>query len=144
MTTVTGTSTATAGTGAASGAASGGTSAATTSSTALSMNSDTFLNLLLTQMKNQDPTKPMDSTQYMGELATFSEVEQSTKTNQKLDSILASSYLGQADSAIGRTVTSQDGTVSGVVSSVRITTDGPEATLRDGRTLILGSGVTLS
>ncbi|MFE1602417.1 flagellar hook assembly protein FlgD [Methylobacterium sp. ID0610] len=120
------------------------TSAKTTSSTAASLNSDNFLSLLLTQLKNQDPTKPMDSTDYMGELATFSEVEQSTKTNQKLDAILASNYLSQADQAIGRTVTSSDGSVSGTVSAVKITSDGPVATLKDGRELLLGNGVTLS
>jgi flagellar basal-body rod modification protein FlgD len=126
------------------GTSSGQNTAKTTSSTAASLNSDAFLNLLLTQLKNQDPTKPMDSTDYMGELATFSEVEQSTKTNQKLDAILSSNYLSQADQVIGRTVTSEDGTISGTVASVKITTDGPLAHLTDGRDLLLGSGVVVS
>lgn len=111
---------------------------------ASSVNADAFLNLLLTQLKNQDPTKPMDSTDYMGELATFSEVEQSTKTNQKLDAILSSNYLSQADTAIGRTVTSSDGSISGTVASVKITTDGPLARLTDGREVLLGNGVVIA
>ena len=100
-----------------------------TSSVASSMNSDTFLTLLVAQLKNQDPTKPMDSTQYVGELATFSQVEQATKTNQKLDSLLASSFLDQADSVIGRTLTSADGTVTGTVQSVKVTADGVTRTV---------------
>ena len=47
-----------------------------------------FLKLLIAQMKNQDPTKPMDSTAFMAQLATFSQVEQSVSTNTKLDSLL--------------------------------------------------------
>src|SRR3712207_8435764 len=35
-----------------------------------------FLKLLMAQMKNQDPTEPMKSTEYMAQLATFSQVEQ--------------------------------------------------------------------
>ncbi|WP_329618817.1 flagellar hook assembly protein FlgD [Methylobacterium ajmalii] len=114
-----------------------------TSSVASSMNSDTFLTLLVAQLKNQDPTKPMDSTQYVGELATFSQVEQATKTNQKLDSLLASSFLDQADSVIGRTLTSADGTVTGTVQSVKVTADGVQARLTSGADVLLTSGITI-
>jgi flagellar basal-body rod modification protein FlgD len=105
---------------------------------------DNFLRLLLTQMKNQDPTDPMKSTEYMAQLATFSQVEQAVKSNEKLDALLSSSALSQADSVIGRTVTSADGTVSGQVTSVRITSQGPLATLANGRELLLGQGIVVS
>jgi flagellar basal-body rod modification protein FlgD len=105
---------------------------------------DNFLRLLLTQMKNQDPTDPMKSTEYMAQLATFSQVEQAVKSNEKLDALLSSSALAQADSVIGRTVTSADGTVSGKVTSVKITSQGPLATLTTGRELLLGQGIVVS
>ena len=54
---------------------------------------DAFLLLLVTQLKNQDPTEPVDSTQYMAQLATFSQVEQSMQSNTKLDSLLTSSAM---------------------------------------------------
>ena len=113
------------------------------SSFAASMNSDTFLTLLMAQLKNQDPTKPMDSTAYVGQLATFSQVEQATKTNTKLDSLLASSFLDQADTVIGRTLTSADGTQTGIVQSVRVTSDGALARLTSGQDVLLTSGVTI-
>ena len=104
-----------------------------------------FLQLLVAQLKNQDPTSPMDSTSYLSQLASFSTVEAQTNTNNKLDSLLTSSALQTADSAIGRTVTSADGTVSGVVSSVSIVSSGsPVATLADGSTITLDSGVKIS
>ncbi|KMO32661.1 flagellar hook assembly protein FlgD [Methylobacterium aquaticum] len=135
-------------TSATAGSAATGTSAAAAaakagSSFAASMNSDTFLTLLMAQLKNQDPTKPMDSTAYVGQLATFSQVEQATKTNQKLDSLLASSFLDQADTVIGRTLTSADGTTTGTVQSVRVTSDGALARLTSGQDVLLSSGVVI-
>jgi flagellar basal-body rod modification protein FlgD len=113
-------------------------------SVAAKMNADTFLKLLMAQLQNQDPTKPMDSTAYVGQLATFSQVEQATKTNQKLDSLLTSSFLNQADAIIGRTLTSADGLTTGTVQSVRVTGDGVMAKLADGREMLLASGISIS
>jgi flagellar basal-body rod modification protein FlgD len=108
------------------------------------VNYNTFLKLLLEQMRNQDPTNPMNSTDYMAQLATFSQVEQSMIGNSKLDALLSSSALSQADSVLGRTVTSADGQVSGQVASVRITNEGAMAKLTDGSELLLGPGVVIS
>jgi flagellar basal-body rod modification protein FlgD len=119
-------------------------SAPKTSESAATLNYNNFLKLLLAQMKNQDPTAPMDSTDYMAQLATFSQVEQSMIGNSKLDALLSSSALSQADSVIGRTVTSSDGAVSGQVASVRITNEGAVAKLGDGRELLLGPGIVVS
>jgi flagellar basal-body rod modification protein FlgD len=115
-----------------------------TSESAATLNYNNFLKLLLAQMKNQDPTAPMDSTDYMAQLATFSQVEQSMIGNSKLDALLSSSALSQADSVIGRTVTSSDGEISGQVASVRITNEGALAKLSDGSELLLGSGIVIS
>lgn len=49
----------------------------------------TFLKLMTTQMQNQDPTDPMDSSQYATQLATFSQVEQQVRTNDLLASLSA-------------------------------------------------------
>jgi flagellar basal-body rod modification protein FlgD len=108
------------------------------------MDYNAFLKLLIAQLKNQDPTKPMDSTEFVAQLATFSQVEQSISANSKLDSLLTASGLSIADSVIGRTVTSPDGTVSGTVVSVKITRDGPVATLANGTTLALSAGIEVA
>jgi flagellar basal-body rod modification protein FlgD len=113
----------------------------TTSKTAVDYQS--FLKLLIAEMKNQDPTKPMDSTQYVAQLATFSQVEQSVKTNTKLDQIMQSSALSQADAIIGRSITSADGKTTGVVSSVRLASSGLIAVLQDGTEVAVGPGVSV-
>ncbi len=104
---------------------------------------DAFLKLLVAEMSNQDPLNPTDSTEYIAQFASFSNVEQSIQTNKKLDSLMMVSALTQANSLIGRTATSADGTVSGAVAAVRVVEGGVEALLEDGRTLPLGPGLTV-
>jgi flagellar basal-body rod modification protein FlgD len=104
-----------------------------------------FLKLMVTELQNQDPTSPTDPTQYLSQLASFSSVEQQVNTNNKLDTMLTSQALTQADATLGRTATSPDGTVSGIVQSVAIGSDGTlTATLANGQALVLNNGVTLS
>ena len=93
---------------------------------------ETFLKLLVAEMKNQDPTNPMDSTQYVSQLASFSSVEQSVQLNKKLEMILESNSLAQADAILGRYITSQDGSQSGIVSQVIIASDGVVAVTENG------------
>lgn len=69
----------------------------------------TFLTLLVAQMRNQDPLKPAESTEFVAQLATFSGVEQQVKMNEKLDLIFAAMLGGGASAAglaewIGREV----------------------------------------
>jgi flagellar basal-body rod modification protein FlgD len=104
---------------------------------------DSFLRLLIAQMKNQDPTQPMDSTQYVAQLATFSQVEQTVQSNAKLDQILQSSALSQADSIIGRSITSADGATTGTVAEVRLASTGLIAVLGDGTEVPVGPGVSV-
>jgi flagellar basal-body rod modification protein FlgD len=120
-----------------------GRQAATSQATATATY-DNFLKLLMAQMKNQDPTEPMKSTEYMAQLATFSQVEQTVQSNAKLDALLASSALSQADSVIGRTVTTADGKISGQVDSVIITNEGAVAKLKGGAQVLLGPGIVVS
>ena len=54
---------------------------------AISSDFETFLKMLTTQLKNQDPLKPIDSADYAVQLATFSGVEQQVKTNQLLENL---------------------------------------------------------
>jgi flagellar basal-body rod modification protein FlgD len=103
-----------------------------------------FLRLLIAEMKNQDPTNPADPAQWMGQIASFSNVEQGIQTNAKLDALMTSMALSQVDGVIGRTVTSEDGSVSGKVAAVRVISGGAVAVLEDGSELPLGAGVEIA
>jgi flagellar basal-body rod modification protein FlgD len=95
-------------------------------------------------MKNQDPTKPTDPSQFVAQLASFSSVEQAIKTNNKLDALMTTMAMAQAEGLIGRTITSEDGTITGTVSGIRVISGGAVAILEDGRQVMLGAGVTVS
>jgi flagellar basal-body rod modification protein FlgD len=82
----------------------GGTKAASTS---LADTFDTFLALLTTQLQNQDPLDPMESSEFTSQLVQFSGVEQSINTNKKLDQLVqlqVSNQLNSAVAFIGKTV----------------------------------------
>jgi flagellar basal-body rod modification protein FlgD len=88
-------------------------STAATDKTKLGTNFDTFLTLLTTQLKNQDPLSPMDSSQFTQQLVQFSQVEQSINANQNLESLIALTKARAGSDAVGflgKTVTLTDGT----------------------------------
>ena len=91
---------------------------ASTTSTAqqtLSGNFQTFLTLLTTQLKNQDPMSPMDSNEFTQQLVMYSQVEQQIDTNSKLDSLISlgtTQTNSYAMSYLGKSVVLTDGTAS--------------------------------
>ena len=105
------------------------TASATTAAAASSatVNYNQFLQLMVAELKNQDPTSPTDPTQFLSQLASFSSVEQQLNTNTKLDSMLTSQALTQADASIGHTVTSSDGATKRTHSSFYSAPFGPSS-----------------
>lgn len=83
---------------------SGSSSSSTSTSTGLNQldyNFNEFLTLFTTQLQNQDPTNPMDTSQMTNQLAMFSEVEQTAGVNSRLDKILAAQTTSTLSSAVG-------------------------------------------
>jgi flagellar basal-body rod modification protein FlgD len=72
----------------------------------LAENFDTFLTLLTTQLKNQDPLSPMDSTQFTQQLVQMTGVEQQLLTNDLLEKLVSNtgSGIATAVSLIGKEV----------------------------------------
>ena len=94
-------------------ASSAGTTSASSSSSSASLSSlanpEVFLQLLISQLKNQDPENPADGTEFVTQLATFSQVGQSAEMVTDLDAIKAA--------LVGTGSTSQTGTSSGTTAS---------------------------
>ena len=94
------------------------------------MGKDTFLKLLVAQMKYQDPGNPADTNQLMAQTATFSQVEKLEELAKQNASMLALQRSSSAGAMVGQTVTYTDengASKSGVVSSVRLGTDKADA-----------------
>ncbi|WP_333652365.1 flagellar hook assembly protein FlgD [Dissulfurispira sp.] len=87
---------------------------------------DDFLNLLIAQLKNQDPLNPMKDQEFIAQLATFSSLEQVSNMNKNLEEFLKQqSYQNAtvASTMIGKEITSIEGE-KGVVASVKIEDSG--------------------
>lgn len=80
---------------------------------------DDFLKLLITQLSNQDPTNPMEDTQFISQMAQFSSLEQMTNMNESFNKITAMINSSQAASTLGKTVEVEvgDTTTTGVVEA---------------------------
>ena len=130
-------------------------STAATDKTKLGTNFDTFLTLLTTQLKNQDPLSPMDSSQFTQQLVQFSQVEQSVNANQNLETLISLTKARAGSDAVnylGKTVTITDGT-AGLKSgqalwgySLASDSAGTRLVIADskGHTVYAGAGATTS
>lgn len=99
---------------------------------ASALDKDTFLKILVAQLKMQDPTKPTDSSQFMAQMAQFSTVEQLTNMSKMSADAAASAKVDQSVGLLGRTATyaGADGLpITGVVQHVDITAAGPTLTI---------------
>lgn len=82
--------------------------------TALSGNFQNFLQMLMTQLKNQDPTSPLDTNQFTTELVQFSSVEQQISTNSNLTQLIQLTQgdtVVQSSSLLGKPVAVQSATM---------------------------------
>ncbi|MCB1503850.1 MAG: flagellar hook assembly protein FlgD [Hyphomicrobiaceae bacterium] len=119
------------------------TAASSSAASGPSLDYNAFLKLLIAQMQNQDPMQPMDSSDYVAQLATFSQVEQSIQSNDRLSEILTASHIAQAGSLVGHEIVSADGLTRGEVVNARIEAYGVVAVLADGREVPVVPGVVV-
>ena len=80
---------------------SSGSSLNSTTGATLAGNFQTFLQLLTTQLQNQNPLDPLDTNQFTQQLVQFAGVEQQLKTNDQLNSLLTLQQTAQSTQALG-------------------------------------------
>ena len=91
---------------------------------------DVFLQLLVAQMRFQDPSKPVDSSQMMAQTATFSQVEKLEQLATQNAALLVLQEASTAGALVGRSVTYTDSDgaeVTGKVTAVRLASADQEA-----------------
>jgi flagellar basal-body rod modification protein FlgD len=124
-----------------------GTSSPSSSSSGMGINENQFLQMLMTELQNQNPMDPnsSDPMTFVTELAQFTSVEQETDTAQNTSTLATGQSTASAVALIGDTVNYTDPTTgntdTGTVQSVQITSSGPTLTI-DGTSGIDPSTVT--
>ena len=89
---------------------------------------DDFLKLLLAQLSNQDPMKPMEDKEFIAQLAQFNTLEQMQEANKHLLDMMASQSLSQASALLGKNIESVKG-VKGEVTAVTMLDGQPRLTV---------------
>lgn len=111
--------------------------------TGLQNNSNMFLTLMLKQLERQDPTEPMDNTQWLSQLAQYSSLEQMTQMNSGLencakyisamyDDMMLNSEINQTLAMIGKDVTLQIPNEADPKNPTKITGKVTEASFEEG------------
>jgi flagellar basal-body rod modification protein FlgD len=126
----------------------GANNSATTTDNDLGPNS--FLQLLTTELQNQDPTQPQDATESVTQLAQMSELQYQQQLTQDFASFQSNFSVLQAASLIGQAATvntstsgsSNSSTVTGIVSSIDVQNGTPYFTMTNasGQTISDSSG----
>ena len=105
-----------------------------------------FLNLLVAQMKSQDPMNPQSDTQMAAQMAQFTSLQQASTMSANIATMLTQQQILQANSMLGGTVTLQvdsTTTTSGVVSAVDLSTGTPKIVVNN-KTYDLNQVLTLT
>ena len=104
------------------------TSTTTDTTSKNTLGKDDFLKLLVTQLQNQDPLNPMDDTQFIAQMAQFSELEQMQNVNKTLLVSQATSLIG---CQVSWTDTDSNEVLQGTVQAVKVTDDAVQVQVGD-------------
>lgn len=125
---------------------SSGSAAGAVRSSGSTLDQDAFLKLLVAQLKYQDPSKPVDSAEFMAQTAQFTQVQKMTQMSTAMESVLALQQGLAASDLVGKTAqyTLTDGTTgSGTVVSASFgVASSAEPTVRIGDKDIPLSSIT--
>jgi flagellar basal-body rod modification protein FlgD len=99
-----------------------------------------FMQLMVTQLENQDPTQPVSNEDLLSQMSNIGQLEASTQMTSTMQSMQLQLNLGSSSSLIGKSVTgidSNNNNASGVVSSVQVAGGNVTLQLDSGDTLPL-------
>jgi flagellar basal-body rod modification protein FlgD len=118
-----------------------------TSSPGLSLTSSDFVHMMITQLQNQDPLNPTNTGDLMSEMSQIGQLQSTAQLQTTLQGLATQTQIGAASSLMGKQVTGLDSTsnpVSGVVSSIQVTSSGVDLRLQNGSQLALSNVSTIS
>ena len=112
---------------------------------AKTMGQTEFLSLLVTQMRNQDPLKPVSDTEFIAQMAQFTSLEQTKEMSADLQQLRQSYNLTQGTALMGKPVKVATGEkenqvfTNGIVTDIKVNKDGDVSVILNGQTYDLDS-----
>jgi flagellar basal-body rod modification protein FlgD len=96
-----------------------------------SLKLDDLLRVLLTELTHQNPFKPVDNKDFMGQIAQFASLDSSQRLNQNIEQLLALQAMNQSVGLIGKTVSAsiESGTITGRVIAISLANGVPRLTI---------------
>ncbi|MEJ1964226.1 MAG: flagellar hook capping FlgD N-terminal domain-containing protein [Gammaproteobacteria bacterium] len=117
----------------------GTTNSATSTPQAANIGQDDFLRIMLTQLRFQDPLKPVDNQQFVAQLAQFSALEINRQQSEKIDTLLTIDGANQAIGLLGKSVEAGSALSSNVgdVTAVSFSSGQPLLTVKTATTTLV-------
>lgn len=107
---------------------------------------DQFLQLMITELTNQDPLNPMDNTQLVQQIGEIRQISATSQLSESLLAVQAGQALSTAGSLIGKNITAltdDNQNVSGVVDKVTVDVDSKNSDKRTYRVHVDGKSIDL-
>lgn len=123
------------------------TNGSTSSSSNLNLNATDFVNMMITQLQHQDPMNPSNTDQLMSQMSAIGQMQTSSQLQSTLQGLAAQTQIGAASSLIGKQVSgidSNNNTVAGIVTSVKVAGTNVSLELDGGNALPLGSVTSIT
>jgi flagellar basal-body rod modification protein FlgD len=101
-----------------------------------------FIKMMVTQLQNQDPTKPADNGQLLAQMSQIGQLQSSTTLTESIKGLVLQNQIGSAGNLIGKNVAgvdAQNNPINGVVNSVKVQSDGVVLELDNGNRLPLSN-----
>ncbi len=105
-----------------------------------SLSMEDLLKVMLTELTQQDPMKPVENKDFMAQIAQFSSLDASRQLNSSIEHLLKLQSLSQSVGLLGKTVDAQTATgfVTGQVSALTTSGTEPQLTLQTASGLVPG------
>src|SRR3954471_24444335 len=101
-----------------------------------SLKAQDFIEMMITQLQNQDPLEPAKNDQLLAQMSQISQLQSSTSLNESLKSMVLQNQIGSASSLIGKSVqgmAADNSTINGTVTSVKVESDAVKLELDSGQ-----------
>jgi flagellar basal-body rod modification protein FlgD len=113
----------------------------------LALKTEDFIKMMITQLQNQDPLEPAKNQELLAQMSQIGQLQSSTTLQESLRGMVLQNQIGAAAGLIGKMVQGLDGAdkpVTGLVNSVKVTADGVNLELDNGKLLPLARVTTIA